>query len=210
MIKWQGAQKWKEKEKRTPEAVESLPVVAFSQQKQNIGPPLGLGTISQLLGPLLWYNNDSCIKQKESSYSSSSTCYEGSLALAFLSPSHICSIAKEHPSTPSFLIFPTQKTIYLPGPSREHTMNVAAGQLPEDIYTNMLLSWQAVLQRKFIAVGEWESKVIAKWQVCSFFFFFLFSLSTTLSSWLPPTCCIGKGTRWVERESGKVHVIVDL
>jgi len=89
-------------------------------------------------------------------------------------------------------------------------MNVAAGRLPEDVYTNTLPSWRVALRREFVAVVERESKVIAEWQVRSFFFFFLFSLSTPLSSRLPPACCVGEGTGWVERERGKVHVVVDL
>jgi len=64
------------------------------------------------------------------------------------------------PSTPTM---PTQKTAS-PGPSEVHTVNVAAGRLPEEVYTNMLPSWRAALRRKCVAVVEWESEVIGKWQ----------------------------------------------
>jgi hypothetical protein len=54
-------------------------------------------------------------------------------------------------------------------PSEEHTASVAAGRLPEDVYTNTLPSWRAALRRKCVAVVEWESEVIVKLQVCLFF-----------------------------------------
>jgi len=76
------------------------------------------------------------------------------------------------PSTPTL---PTPKTPYSPGPSEEHTMNIAAGRLPEEVYTNMLPSWRAALRRKCVAVVEWESEVIGKWQARSPPFFFSFS-----------------------------------
>jgi hypothetical protein len=47
----------------------------------------------------------------------------------------------------------------------EHTAGVAAGRLPEDVYTNYLSWWRAALRRKCVAVVERESEVIAKWQV---------------------------------------------
>lgn len=47
----------------------------------------------------------------------------------------------------------------------EHTAGVAAGRLPEDVYANTLPWWRAALRRKSVAVVEWESEVIAKWQV---------------------------------------------
>jgi hypothetical protein len=50
-------------------------------------------------------------------------------------------------------------------PGEEHTTGVAAGRLPEDVYTNTLPWWRAALRRKCVAVVEWESEVIAKWQV---------------------------------------------
>jgi len=40
-------------------------------------------------------------------------------------------------------------------------MSVAAGRLPEDVYTNTLPSWRAALRRKCVAVVERESKVIS-------------------------------------------------
>jgi len=49
------------------------------------------------------------------------------------------SIAEDH--TPSFPTSPTRKKAYSPGFGGEHSMNVAAGRLPEDIYTNTLLWW---------------------------------------------------------------------
>ena len=83
-------------------------------------------------------------------------------------------------------------------------MNIAAGRLPEDVYTNTLPGWRAALRRKCLAVVERESKVIGEWQVRSYFFF-LFFLSTPLSSRLPFACCVGEGTGWVEREERKAH-----
>jgi hypothetical protein len=53
-------------------------------------------------------------------------------------------------------------------PSEGHTAGVAAGRLPEDVYTNTLPSWRAALRRKCVAVVEWESEVIAKLQVRPF------------------------------------------
>lgn len=49
-------------------------------------------------------------------------------------------------------------------PGEEHTA-VAAGRLPEDVYTNTLPPWRAALRRKCVAVVEWESEVIVKLQV---------------------------------------------
>jgi len=60
-------------------------------------------------------------------------------------------------------------------------MNIVAGQLPEGIYMNILLSWKAVLQRKCITVVERKSKVISKWLVHSYYFS-LFFFSALLSS----------------------------
>jgi hypothetical protein len=50
-------------------------------------------------------------------------------------------------------------------PGEEHTAGVAAGRLPEDVYTYYLSWWRAALRRKCVAVVERESEVIAKWQV---------------------------------------------
>jgi hypothetical protein len=47
----------------------------------------------------------------------------------------------------------------------EHTAGVAAGRLPEYVYTNYLSWWRAALRRKCVAVVERESEIIAKWQV---------------------------------------------
>jgi len=53
-------------------------------------------------------------------------------------------------------------------PGEQHTAGVAAGRLPEDVYTNTLPSWRAALRRKCVAVVEWESEVIVKLQVRPF------------------------------------------
>ena len=47
----------------------------------------------------------------------------------------------------------------------EHITGVAAGRLPEEVYTNTLPSWRAALRRKCVAVVEWESEVIVNLQV---------------------------------------------
>jgi len=72
-------------------------------------------------------------------------------------------IAEKHPNS-SFTTTPTRKKAHSPGSSGEHTINVAAGRLPEDVYTNTLPSWRVAIRRKFVAVVEKESKVIAEWQ----------------------------------------------
>ena len=51
--------------------------------------------------------------------------------------------------------------------NRQQDTNVAAGRLPEEVYTNTLPSWRVALRRKCLAAVEWESEVIAQWQVCS-------------------------------------------
>jgi hypothetical protein len=51
---------------------------------------------------------------------------------------------------------------------KEHTAGVAAGRLPEEVYTNTLPWWRVALRRKCVEVVEWESEVIAKWQVRPF------------------------------------------
>ena len=48
-------------------------------------------------------------------------------------------------------------------PGGEH--GVAAGRLPEEVYANTLPGWRAALRRKCVAMVEWESEVIAEWQV---------------------------------------------
>jgi hypothetical protein len=45
--------------------------------------------------------------------------------------------------------------------------SVAAGRLPEEVYTNTLPRWRATLRRKCVSVVEWESEAIGKWQVRS-------------------------------------------
>ena len=49
-------------------------------------------------------------------------------------------IAEEHP-TPPFPTLPTRKKAYSPSSSREHSVGVAAGRLPEGVYTNTLPWW---------------------------------------------------------------------
>jgi hypothetical protein len=49
-------------------------------------------------------------------------------------------------------------------PVEDHTMSVAAGRLPEEVYANTLPWWRAALRRKCVVVVEWESEVIGKWQ----------------------------------------------
>lgn len=44
---------------------------------------------------------------------------------------------------------------------------VAAGRLPEEIYTSTLPLWRASLRRQCLAVVEWETGVIAQLQVRS-------------------------------------------
>jgi len=117
-------------------------------------------------------------------------------------------IAEKHPN-PSFPTSPTRKKAYSPGPSGEHTINIAAGRLPEDVYTNTLPSWRAALRRKFVTVVERESKVIAEWQVRSYFFFSFSSQHFFFLDHPPPAVFVG-GAGWVERERGKAHVVVDL
>ena len=82
------------------------------------------------------------------------------------------STATEHSqATPPVDVAPPKRgeshTDYFPG--EKHTAGVAAGRLPEDIYANTLPWWRAALRRKFVAEVEWESEVIAKWQVRLFF-----------------------------------------
>jgi len=54
-------------------------------------------------------------------------------------------------------------------PGEKHTAGIAAGRLPEYVYTNTLPSWRAALRRKCVAVVELESEIIGKWQVRLFF-----------------------------------------
>jgi hypothetical protein len=80
-------------------------------------------------------------------------------------------------SSPTLL---TLKKAYSPDPGGEQTVNVGAGRLPEEVYTNMLPWWRAALRRKCVAVVEWETEIIGKWQVRSLFFLSLIFLSTLL------------------------------
>jgi hypothetical protein len=82
-------------------------------------------------------------------------------------------------SSPTLL---TRKKAYSPDPGGEQTVNVEAGRLPEEVYTNMLPWWRAVLRRKCVAVVECESEVIGKWQVRSLFFFLSFSSQHSFST----------------------------
>lgn len=47
----------------------------------------------------------------------------------------------------------------------DHATGVAAGRLPEEVYTNTLSWRRAELRRRCVAVVEWETEVIATWQV---------------------------------------------
>ena len=53
--------------------------------------------------------------------------------------------------------------------NKNHQQNTtaAAGRLPEEIYASTLPSWRAALRRQCLAVVEWETEVIARWQVRS-------------------------------------------
>ena len=51
--------------------------------------------------------------------------------------------------------------------NNQQNSTVAAGRLPEEIYTSTLPRWRAALRRQCLAVVEWESEVIAQWQVRS-------------------------------------------
>jgi hypothetical protein len=50
-------------------------------------------------------------------------------------------------------------------PGEKLTAGIAAGRLPEYVYTNTLPWWRAALRRKCVTVVEWESEIIGKWQV---------------------------------------------
>jgi len=67
-----------------------------------------------------------------------------------------------------------------------------------------------VIWRKFIAVVEREGKVIAEWQVCSYFIFSLFSFQHFFSVDYPPPAVFGEGRGWAERERRNMYVIVGL
>ena len=54
--------------------------------------------------------------------------------------------------------------------NRQQNTAVAAGRLPEEIYSSTLPSWRAALRQKCLAAVEWESKIIAQLQVRSPFF----------------------------------------
>jgi len=45
-------------------------------------------------------------------------------------------ITDSSPSSPTLF---TRNKVYSPGPSGEHAVGVVAGQLPEEVYTNVLL-----------------------------------------------------------------------
>ena len=49
--------------------------------------------------------------------------------------------------------------------NRQQNTNVAAGRLPEEVYTGTLPPWRAALRRQCVAMVEWECVVIAEWQV---------------------------------------------
>ena len=71
-------------------------------------------------------------------------------------------VAEHFQATPPMDIAPPKSSEpYIDdSPSEEH-----AGRLPEEVYANTFPWWRAALRRKCVAVVEWESEVIAKWQV---------------------------------------------
>lgn len=62
-------------------------------------------------------------------------------------------------------------------PGEKHTAVIDSGRLPEEVYANTLPRWRAALRRKCVAEVEWESEVIATWQVRSFLPSFLLLLA---------------------------------
>lgn len=50
-------------------------------------------------------------------------------------------------------------------PGDDHATGVAAGRLPEEVYANTMSWRRAALRRRCVAVVEWETEVIATWQV---------------------------------------------
>ena len=88
-------------------------------------------------------------------------------------------------------------------------MDVAAGRLPEDVYTNTLPGWRAALRRKCLALVERESKVIGEGQVRSYLFIFLsFSSQPFFLLDCPPLAVLMKA-RDGQREERKAHIDVD-
>lgn len=51
--------------------------------------------------------------------------------------------------------------------NNQQNTTVAAGRLPEEVYASTLPRWRAALRRQCLMVVEWESEVIAQWQVRS-------------------------------------------
>ena len=47
----------------------------------------------------------------------------------------------------------------------QQSTTIAAGRLPEEIYTNTLPSWRLALRQRCLVVVERESEIIARWQV---------------------------------------------
>ncbi|KAI0259698.1 hypothetical protein BC834DRAFT_904558 [Gloeopeniophorella convolvens] len=45
-----------------------------------------------------------------------------------------------------------------------HPTGIAAGRLPEEVYTNTLPAWRAALRQRCVKVVEWESQVLGRWQ----------------------------------------------
>ncbi|KAH9014871.1 hypothetical protein EDB85DRAFT_2157118 [Lactarius pseudohatsudake] len=56
-----------------------------------------------------------------------------------------------------------EQSPHAPAPRLLNT-SVAAGRLPEEIYTSTLPSWRAAVRRQCLAVVERESEIIAHWQ----------------------------------------------
>jgi hypothetical protein len=74
-------------------------------------------------------------------------------------------VTERSQATPPMDVAPLKTEPHTDHSGEEHTAGVAAGRLPEDVYTNTLPWWRAALRRKCVAVVEWESEVIAKGQV---------------------------------------------
>ncbi|KAI0062728.1 hypothetical protein BV25DRAFT_1803341 [Artomyces pyxidatus] len=67
-------------------------------------------------------------------------------------------------STPT----PSEYSRFSPESDGEDNIGVAAGRLPEEYYTNTLPWWRAATRRKFVGIVEWESAILARWQVRTF------------------------------------------
>ena len=84
------------------------------------------------------------------------------------------SVEKEPLDAPAIASVPTLSNVGSPpnchassivAKNRPQNTNVAAGRLPEEVYTGTLPPWRAALRRQCVAMVEWECVVIAEWQV---------------------------------------------